>query len=269
VAERTRQLQEQNASLDAARLEAVRLSRVKTDFLATMSHEIRTPMNGILGMSELLLSMPLHPKQREYAQTVYDSGEALMTVINEILDYSRLESGTLRFEIANCDPRPICRDVLRLMSARAAEKSIALRPLSVEGEVECCRADPARLRQVLLNLVGNAVKFTDQGEVSVLVSRGERGVRFAVQDTGIGIGSEYRNQLFQPFTQADVSSTRAYGGSGLGLAICKQLVERMDGAIGFESGLGKGSVFWFWLPFCDAEATAGASPAETAADQLP
>lgn len=253
VAERTRQLQEQNARLDAARLEALRLSRVKTDFLATMSHEIRTPMNGILGMSELLLNMPLHPKQREYAQTVYDSGEALMTVINEILDYSRLESGTLHFEVTDCDPRPVCVDVLRLMSARATEKSIVLRPLIVDGALDCCRADPARLRQVMLNLVGNAVKFTDQGEISVRVSRVEGRIQFAVRDTGIGIGSEYRSQLFQPFTQADVSSTRAYGGSGLGLAICKQLVERMDGEIGFESELGKGTRFWFWLPACDGD----------------
>jgi len=251
VAERTRQLQEQNASLDAARLEALRLSRVKTDFLATMSHEIRTPMNGILGMSELLLNMPLHPKQREYAQTVYDSGEALMTVINEILDYSRLEAGSMHFEVVDCDPRPICQDVLRLMSARATEKSIALRPLEVEGVAQCCRADPARLRQVMLNLVGNAVKFTDRGEISVRVTRRGGQIRFVVQDTGVGIGTEYQNQLFQPFTQADVSSTRAYGGSGLGLAICKQLVERMDGEIGFESALGKGSSFWFWLPACD------------------
>jgi len=251
VAERTRQLQEQNASLDAARLEALRLSRVKTDFLATMSHEIRTPMNGILGMSELLLNMPLHPKQREYAQTVYDSGEALMTVINEILDYSRLEAGSMHFEVVDCDPRPICQDVLRLMSARATEKSIALRPLEVEGVAQCCRADPARLRQVMLNLVGNAVKFTDLGEISVRVTRRGGQIRFVVQDTGVGIGTEYQNQLFQPFTQADVSSTRAYGGSGLGLAICKQLVERMDGEIGFESALGKGSSFWFWLPACD------------------
>ncbi|MBK8833641.1 MAG: hypothetical protein IPO29_01870 [Anaerolineae bacterium] len=251
VAERTRQLQEQNASLDAARLEALRLSRVKTDFLATMSHEIRTPMNGILGMSELLLNMPLHPKQRDYAQTVYDSGEALMTVINEILDYSRLEAGSMHFEVVDCDPRPICQDVLRLMSARATEKSIALRPLEVEGVAQCCRADPARLRQVMLNLVGNAVKFTDRGEISVRVTRREGQIRFVVQDTGVGIGTEYQNQLFQPFTQADVSSTRAYGGSGLGLAICKQLVERMEGEIGFESALGKGSSFWFWLPACD------------------
>ncbi|MEO6062194.1 MAG: ATP-binding protein [Thermoflexales bacterium] len=251
VAERTRQLQEQNTSLDAARLEALRLSRVKTDFLATMSHEIRTPMSGILGMSELLLNMPLHPKQREYAQTVYESGEALMTVINDILDFSRLESGTLHFEVTDCDPRPICGDVLRLMSARATEKSIALRPLVVEGALDCCRADPVRLRQVLLNLIGNAVKFTDQGEVSVHLSQGNGRVRFVVQDSGIGIGSEYQSQLFQPFTQADVSSTRAYGGSGLGLAICKQLVERMNGEIGFDSGLGKGSSFWFWLPACD------------------
>ncbi|HQY25389.1 MAG TPA: ATP-binding protein [Thermoflexales bacterium] len=251
VAERTRQLQEQNASLDAARLEALRLSRVKTDFLATMSHEIRTPMNGILGMSELLLNMPLHPKQRDYAQTVYDSGEALMTVINEILDYSRLEAGSMHFEVVDCDPRPICQDVLRLMSARATEKSIALRPLEVEGVAQCCRADPARLRQVMLNLVGNAVKFTDRGEISVRVTRRGGQIRFVVQDTGVGIGTEYQNQLFQPFTQADVSSTRAYGGSGLGLAICKQLVERMNGEIGFESALGKGSSFWFWLPACD------------------
>ena len=260
VAERTHQLQEQNARLDAARLEALRLSRVKTDFLATMSHEIRTPMNGILGMSELLLNMPLHPKQREYAQTVYDSGEALMTVINEILDYSRLEAGSMHFEVVDCDLRPICQDVLRLMSARATEKLITLRPLVIEGPFDCCRADPTRLRQVLLNLIGNAVKFTDRGEISVRISRVDGRVRFVVRDTGIGIGAEYRNQLFQPFTQADVSSTRAYGGSGLGLAICKQLVERMKGEIGFESELGKGSSFWFWLPACDSALSAAESP---------
>ena len=264
VAERTQQLQEQNANLELARQEAVRLSRVKTDFLATMSHEIRTPMNGILGMSELLLSMPLHPKQREYANIVFDSGQALMSVINDILDYARLEAGSLRVVIERCDPIPICQDVVRLMSARAHEKSLMLDVVVDTPPGTCCMADAARLRQVLLNLVGNAVKFTDQGAVVMHTEIEADMIRFSVQDSGIGIAPEFQKLLFQPFSQADATNSRAHGGSGLGLAICKQLVERMNGAIGLHSIVGDGSTFWFTLPICPSEGKpVTAPPAES------
>lgn len=248
VDERTRQLQIQNASLDADRLEALRLSQIKTDFLATLSHEIRTPLNGILGMSELLLTMPLPARQREYAAIIHESGRALMPIINDILDYARLEAGSLRVVPGPCDPIPICHDALRLMSARAREKALLL-DLIVDAPVGThCLADPARLREVLLNLLANAIKFTDSGAVILRVA-GENGrLRFEVQDTGMGIAPEFQQLLFKPFSRADGTEMSARSGSGLGLAICKQLVEQMNGAIGVYSVAGDGSTFWFDLP---------------------
>jgi TMAO reductase system sensor TorS len=259
-------VEERTLALEQSTAEAVRLARhaklasqAKSEFLANMSHEIRTPMNGVLGMLELLSRGMLGEEQRRLATTAQRSAESLLEIINDILDVSKIESGKLSVEHADMDLRSIVATVAETFSTRAREKGLDLRT-TVEAAVPAVVAgDPVRVRQVLLNLVGNAVKFTDRGRVHVTLrceSDGPEGscVAFEVRDTGIGISEQDRSRLFQSFHQADQSTTRRYGGSGLGLAISKALVELMSGSIGVESEPGKGSTFWFRLPFRCTEA---------------
>ena len=268
VRARTAELEKANAELSAANQllqlatdktrkmaeQALMANKVKSEFLANMSHEIRTPMNGVIGMINLLFDTSLTDEQREFAGTIKTSADALLSIINDILDFSKIESGKMTFEKVDFDLREIVMNCIALLNPRAQAKNLSLTWSMEAGTCTQLSGDPSRLRQILLNLLGNAIKFTENGSVSLNIKPiadvgDEIKLYFAVRDTGIGLSEEVQKKLFQTFTQADASTTRRFGGTGIGLAICRKLAELMNGSIGVESIAGKGSTFWFNLPY--------------------
>ncbi|WP_077528896.1 ATP-binding protein [Vreelandella utahensis] len=255
----------QNIELDLARKQALEASRIKSEFLANMSHEIRTPLNGIIGFTDLLLKAPASAQQRDHLNTIRKSSEILLTIINDILDFSKIEAGKLVLDRTPFHLRETVEEVLIMLAPAAHEKNLDLAPLIYTDVPDAFMGDPLRIKQVLTNLVNNAIKFTQHGEVVVRVMLDENDpederIRISVTDTGVGLSDSQQESIFNAFNQADASTARQYGGTGLGLVISRRLVEEMGGEIGVDSELGRGSSFWFSLPL----ETSGA--AETASE---
>ncbi|RRJ85147.1 ATP-binding protein [Aestuariirhabdus litorea] len=259
IEQSTRDLQEtletieiQNIELDMARKEALEASRIKSEFLANMSHEIRTPLNGIIGFTNLLLRSNLNERQREYLQTIHSSSEGLLAIINDVLDFSKIEAGKLELESIPMNLGDTIDEVLNILAPAAHEKQLELIPLLYSDTPTQLIGDPLRIKQILTNLVSNAIKFTHQGSITVRAMLEEQRaknavIKISVTDTGIGLSRQQQKELFKAFTQADTSTTRRIGGTGLGLVISKRLAQQMGGDIGLESEEGEGSTFWFTI----------------------
>lgn len=257
-----------NKELAEAKLKADAASEAKSKFLATMSHEVRTPLNGILGIVEIMKDAELSEVQKDYVETIKYSGEALLAILNDILDYSKIEAGKFQFEYVDFSIERLTNSVTMLMRSRAEEKGLKIK-YQIDPDLPLfLNSDPTRLRQILLNLIGNAIKFTEKGSIEINAKkvrvRGNSNMflRFEVKDTGIGLSEEEIENLFQEFSQADSSISRKYGGTGLGLAISKNIAEMMGGSIGVESQKGEGSTFWFRVPVNEAGETSDENSAE-------